>query len=210
MQVDDIVEIQDRLRRADGRPCPQHIASIIAETGALLRGHFRLQSGLHSSYFLRAAQLLFRRDHASLFASELVPVLNARGLHVVLSASSAPAFLARSIAEQLGIPYALVATDEKRRPIGELTEGKVEQKQSVLIVTDVVTTGGAHDVLRRFCDEIGAIAVVSASLAVLNSSWLQDPNHVGIFRAEWEIVQPTECPICRAGGASLWPAHELV
>lgn len=207
-RVDDLLEAKELVRAADDTPIADDLAARLVETRSLLRGHFLLQSGLHSEVFLRAAQLLYRPADGALFAAALARQIDGSTVDVVVCSEAAASFLAAPLAERLGTRLALVRVDARRRPTNELQSGAVDVGARALVVGDVVTTGRSVDDIERVVAAKGGQVVVTAALAVLGRDWIHPPRRVALLRPTWEVVPASSCSAC-ARDEAIWPAYEL-
>lgn len=209
MRVRDIARIQQLLLTTNtAAPCPEELAHIVSATGALLEGHFRLQSGHHGTHFLRAGQLLYRPEHGAVFADYVIRMLRGHPFDAILAPQAAPEFLARPIAEASRVPCFLARVDERRCPTGELVSGVLPAGANILIVSDVVATGASYDVLAALCQNDGARVGASVALAVLGKAWLAGSDRYALLRASWEPTTARDCPACRVQ-EPLWPSYEF-
>ena len=132
---------------------------------AVLRGSFRLRSGAQSSYYIDKYQFTTRPELLGRIADELVarlPVGVQRVAGPVLGAI--PLVTALSLKTQL--PMLIVRVDTpKEYGTSKQIEGPLEAGDKVVLVEDVVTTGGAAlgavETLRQAGAEVlGVLAVV--------------------------------------------------
>lgn len=112
----------------------------IAEV-ALLRGEFKLRSGRTSNYYLD--KYLFEtqpdilRELGKLFAARV-------GAHVdrIAGAELGAVALAAATAMEIGKPFVIIRNQKKDYGTSKLVEGALKPGDRVLIVEDVLTTGG--------------------------------------------------------------------
>jgi orotate phosphoribosyltransferase len=176
--------------------------SILAESNALLEGHFRYTSGRHGSvYFekIRVAQYPERVERlAGLMERRLGDLVS--GADIVCAPAFGALVFGFALAGRLGLPFAFLqrGTDERMRVRGGFTE--VRPGRRALVVEDVTTTGGSvresMEVLRKMGLSIAAVGLLvdrtggeldlgvpcRALLTVSAESWPED-----------------ECPLCRRG-----------
>jgi len=187
------------------------LVELIASTGALLRGHFRLQSGPHTEYFLRFGQLAYRAENAALIARVAVDALGlAPGSDaVVLSADNAGRFFASALARVVGSGEASVAIDQGRRPTREVARGTLEGAATVIVALDVVTTGASArallDVARAATEDVRVVAFARLGA---NLDQVDGVSVESLFDARWTRYAPSDCALCRAGHP-LVPGFEL-
>ena len=86
----------------------------LLQEDALLRGHFRLSSGLHSDTYVQCARFLRRPDLAAPAAAELARQLRAAGLvpDVVVGPAMGGVVMGYELARQLGVPGIFTERDD--------------------------------------------------------------------------------------------------
>src|SRR3989338_4601935 len=117
------------------------VLQIFDKHGALLKGHFRLSSGLHSEKYLQCALILQYPDIAEKLSKELAKKYSKEKIDVVIGPALGGITLAYEMARVLGV----------RGIFTERYEGKmvfrrgfsIEKGEKALVVEDVVTTGGS-------------------------------------------------------------------
>ncbi len=181
---------------------PNEVLDRFTQLGALLEGHFRLSSGSHSPNYLQCALVLQHPAEAEALGEALGKALAARLADVKPTAVLSPALggliIGHEVARALGV-RAIFA----ERVDGTLTLRRgfdLTPDDRVVIVEDVLTTGGSTretmDVAR------GRGAVVVAAAAVINRSGSTSPVDVP-FAALAAITPPTyqpeACPMCQQG-----------
>jgi orotate phosphoribosyltransferase len=167
-------------------------------SGALLEGHFRLTSGLHSGKYLQSALVL---QHPEL-ATALGQALGARTRHLQPTAVLSPALggivIGHEVARALGV-RALFA----ERQEGALTLRRgfaLGEADRVLVVEDVVTTGGSTRETAEVAQALGAQVVGAAAIVDRGT----DPARLSLplqalLRLEVPTWPPDSCPLCAAG-----------
>lgn len=189
------------------------LADDIARLRVLLEGHFELQSGRHSRFFIRFAGIGWQQKLVERLAPVLVSSAGlARGAEVtVLAPESAGLLLARAVADYLGAPLAVAAIDEQRRPTRYLRHGSVAPGRRIIIVNDVITTGKSLDPL--FSAPQTAVAGL-LSFAASGDAARRIEQQRGI-RAQWlasiawGTFEPSSCPLCADDQEPVLPAAEF-
>lgn len=166
--------------------------------GALLDGHFRLSSGLHSPGYLQCARVLQHPADAGVFGRAIADEVRGLGATVVLSPALGGIVIGHEVARALGV-RAIFA--ERQDAVLTLRRGfALARGEKVLVVEDVVTTGGSTretiDVARHAGAEVvGAAAIIDRSGG---RQGLDVP-----FHALAEMALPTyevdDCPMCARG-----------
>ncbi len=142
----------------------ESVLDLFRSTGALLEGHFKLTSGLHSNGYMQCARVLQHPAHAEALGRELGGRVRKLGADVVLSPALGGLIIGHEVARSLGV-RAIFA----ERQDGRLTLRRgfaIETGERVLVVEDVVTTGGSTretmDVARESGGRVvGAAAIVN-------------------------------------------------
>jgi len=209
-------EIRDVVVVSPRRGLPELLFRALADTGALLRGHFGLYGGKHTEYFIRFRALSRDRELLGQVADHLVARVEP-GVATVIVPESAGFFLGDAIAQRLNATVAVARTDLQRRPGRTLFNGAVHRGDSVLVVNDVVTTGTSLEPLLDLAADRGATVagvLVFGALdgpgfrAVLNRRGVPG-EHLLEAGPAWQLALPDQCPACARGLVPLVPAAEL-
>lgn len=174
------------------------VLTMFRESGALLEGHFRLSSGLHSAGYLQCALVLQHPHHAETLGRALAAVLPAGNVTAVLSPALGGLIIGHEVARALSV-RAIFA----ERQDGGLTLRRgfqLDDTDHVIVIEDVVTTGGSTRETVEVARKAGA-AVVAAGAIVDRSGGSSD---LGVpFHALVTLSLPTypaeSCPMCQAG-----------
>ena len=117
----------------------QKVINILKESGALLKGHFILRSGMHSSHYLQCAQIGQYLDKISILAKMLLQNITVQ-YKTVLSLAMGSLVIGQEIARQDNKRYIFL---EKKNDQLVLRRGlKIIENEKILIIEDVVTKGG--------------------------------------------------------------------
>src|SRR5215211_3431250 len=112
---------------------------LFKQSGALLEGHFRLSSGLHSGRYLQSALVLQHPAHAAVLGAAIADRVRDLNVNVVLSPALGGIVIAQEVARALGV-RAIFA----ERQDGKLTLRRgftMSETDRVVVIEDVVTTG---------------------------------------------------------------------
>jgi orotate phosphoribosyltransferase len=174
------------------------VLTIFRQSGALLEGHFRLSSGLHSPGYLQCALVLQHPRDAEILGAALADVVRALGAVTVLSPAIGGIVIGQEVGRALGV-RAIFA----ERQDGSLTLRRgftLEPGEKVLIVEDVVTTGGSTRETMDVARAAGAV-VVGACAIVDRSGGKQglDVPFQALLPMEVKAYQESECPLCQQG-----------
>jgi orotate phosphoribosyltransferase len=180
------------------------LLGIFRETGALLEGHFELTSGLHSPRYLQCALVLQHPRHAEWIGQALGARFGDERVSAVVAPAIGGIIVAHETARALG---ARALFTEREAGVMTLRRGfRVEPGERVLVVEDVVTTGGST---RETIDAVRSAGgmVVGAGSAVDRSGGAVD---VGIRREalltlEVPAYELERCPLCKLGTPAIKP-----
>jgi orotate phosphoribosyltransferase len=175
-----------------------HVLDLFRRVGALLDGHFRLTSGLHSPSYLQCALVLQHPREAEACGAALAQRVFNLGAQVVLSPALGGIVIGHEVARGLGV-RAMFA----ERQAGTLTLRRgfrLEPGEKVLVVEDVVTTGGSTRETIEVARAAGAEVVGAASI-IDRSGGRQalDVPYVSLAEIAVPAYEPAKCPLCLAG-----------
>jgi orotate phosphoribosyltransferase len=175
-------------------------------------GHFRLESGHHSRLWLDLDPLFAGPRRIEPFVSALASALRIYGIEGVCGPLLGGAFLAQLVAQSLAVDFCFT---ERVLPTqtGKLYEARYRlppafasriSGKRMAIVDDVMSAGSA---LRGTYSELqahGAVPVVAGALLVLGSKgadFFKERSIAveAVARDDFELWQPSNCPLCAAG-----------
>ncbi len=166
--------------------------------GALLEGHFRLTSGLHSPGYLQCALVLQHPREAEACGAAIAERVRARDVQAVLSPALGGIVIGQEVGRALGV-RAIFAERQDGRLM--LRRGfTLSPGEKVLVVEDVVTTGGSTRETIEVAREAGAEVVGAASI-IDRSGGHQDIGvpYDALATIALPTYQPEACPLCAAG-----------
>ena len=180
------------------------VLDLFRRVGALLEGHFRLTSGLHSPGYLQCALVLQHPREAERCGALLADRVRGLGAETVLSPALGGIVIGHEVARALGV-RAIFA----ERQDGKLTLRRgftISSGEKVLVVEDVVTTGGSTRETIDVARAAGAVVVGAASIIDRSGSnqGLDVPYHA-LATVSLPMYQPESCPLCAAGSPVVKP-----
>ena len=177
---------------------------ILREREALLEGHFLLSSGLHSARYLQCARVLMDPDLASRLgrslADALRPLLGGKAPRAVVAPALGGVLVAHEVARALGC---LGLFTERQGGAMVLRRGfRLEPGEPVVVVEDVITTGGSTREVIAAVREAGATVLAAGSL-VDRSGGAADLGvpRASLLRLEVPTYAAADCPLCAAGSS---------
>jgi orotate phosphoribosyltransferase len=183
---------------------PEEVIERFRRTGALLEGHFILSSGLHSPKYLQCALLLQHPAEAVRFGQAIAEHFQEQRIETVASPAIGGIVIGYEVARQLGARF--IWTE---REAGQMTLRRgftVRPGENVLVVEDVITTGGSTRETIETLSETGA-RVVSAASIIDRSSGRADVGVPRIALATLDVpsVAPSACEACARGEQAIKP-----
>ena len=176
--------------------------------GALLEGHFRLTSGLHSPGYLQCALVLQHPTEAEACGAALAERTRALGAVTVLSPALGGIVIGQEVARALGV-RAIFA----ERQDGALTLRRgfqLSPGERVLVVEDVVTTGGSTRETIDVARAAGASVVGAAAIIDRSGGQQQlDVPFVALASFALPTYSPEACPMCAAGMPVVKPGSRV-
>jgi len=184
----------------------EQVLEIFRQSGALLEGHFRLTSGLHSGRYLQCALVLQHPGHAAALGIALAERLReiAPAPDLVVAPALGGILVAHEVARCLGV-RGLFA--ERQEGALTLRRGfRIDPGERCFVVEDVVTTGGSTRETMEVVQRSGASVIATGSL-IDRSGGRTD---LGVPRVALAVLdvpnyQPDDCPLCKAGSAAVKP-----
>ncbi len=166
----------------------------------LLEGHFELSSGLHSSGYLQCARVLQHPDHAATLGAALAEQAARVEPSVVLSPALGGVVIGHEVARALGV-RALFA--ERRDGRLTLRRGfEIAPGERVLVVEDVVTTGGSTRETIDVATAAGGTVVGAATIINRGGEAVGfDVPFIALAQVSLPTYESSSCPMCAAGSA---------
>jgi orotate phosphoribosyltransferase len=176
---------------------PDLVLDLFHTTGAYLKGHFRLTSGLHSNEYLQCALVLQHPSMAERLGTDLAQHFPACSL--VASPAIGGLIIGHEVARALNCRFIFTERDAAGKMT--LRRGfRVTPGETAVVIEDVVTTGGStREVIELLQSE--GVHVAGAGSIIDRSGGKVD---LGVPRVALETLtvnswQPEECPLCRDG-----------
>lgn len=178
------------------------VLKIMEETGAVLKGHFLLSSGLHSDTYFQMARLFQYPAAGERLSRELAERFRADRVDAVIGPAVGGILISYELARQLGARSVFA---ERENGVLRLRRGfSIGEEERVLACEDVITTGGSVrevlDIVReRKADILGIACIVERGKADL-------PCRVeSLLKVEVNNYAPAECPLCLLGTPAVKP-----
>jgi len=196
-----------------------NVKEIYEKHKALLKGHFLLSSGKHSEYYLQSARVLEYPKIAQTLAKELAKEIINAGIKVDTVCSPAIGGLLAGYELARALEVRFIFTERVK---GEMTLRRgfeVKDGEKVLICEDIITTGGSAMEAAREIEKRGGEVVAFAAIANrgvckrVNGKTERKPEcklpedkpFFALADFDFEVYEPNECPMCKAGSEPIKP-----
>lgn len=180
----------------------EHILEMFRESGALLEGHFRLTSGLHSNQYFQCARVL----QYPKFCETLCAAIAAQFREARLDAVVAPALGGIVVGQEVGRQLNI------RTMFTERSEGSMQLRRGfaiaagerVLVCEDVVTTGGSVNEVIEIVRKAGGIVAGVGFLVDRSGGSVKFDIAPGgvqypVMSMKVTAYQQDACPLCKQG-----------
>lgn len=191
------------------------VLDLFIETGAYLRGHFRLTSGLHSGEYLQCAKVLAIPRYAERLGRELASTLRTKigdgPVDAVISPAMGGIIIGHEVARAFDAQSLFTERDGSSNEMVLRRGFELKPGERAVVVEDVVTTGGSTREVVHVAQQAGA-EVLAAGSIIDRSGGEAD---VGVPRVALETMKPvtydpSDCPLCRAGRPLIKPGSRSV
>jgi orotate phosphoribosyltransferase len=174
------------------------LLDLFRRSGALLEGHFRLSSGLHSSGYLQCALVLQHPQHAEALGKAIAARTKDLRPTVVLSPALGGVVIGHEVGRALGV-RAIFA----ERQDGELTLRRgfmLSETDRVLVIEDVLTTGGSTRETMQVATAAGGRVVGAAAIVDRSGARASfDVPFSALLDIDLPAHEPDRCPLCAKG-----------
>lgn len=167
------------------------------DTGAYLKGHFRLTSGLHSNEYLQCALVLAHPAFAAGFGKQIAA--NFPNCDIVVSPAIGGLIIGHEVARNLGARFLFTERGPDSKMV--LRRGfSLVPGETAVVVEDVVTTGGSTREVIELLQAAG-VKVLGAASIIDRSGGKADLGVPRIALATLNVTawQPEQCPLCQEG-----------
>jgi len=171
---------------------------IFTASGALMEGHFKLTSGRHSNRYMQCAQVLQFPEYTEQLAAHIAEKFAGEKIELVIGPAMGGIIVAYEVARQLKVPGIFCERENGKMA---LRRGfTIYPEQKVLVVEDVVTTGGSVVEVMDIVKQAGGL-VAGVAVLVDRSGGKVDfgVRTEAVLNMEIESWEADQCPLCQAG-----------
>ncbi len=174
----------------------QRVEELLKKCGAYMEGHFLLRSGKHSGHYVEKFRLLEQPVIAAELCKGMADAFWSAGLERVAGPALGGVVIAYEVARALGVPCAFAERVEDKLTFRRGFVFRPGEK--VLVVEDIVTTGGSARQVVEAVREAGANAVGAAVLVNRSGKALNlGTESIALLDMDIPTYSPEECPLCK-------------
>ncbi len=187
----------------------EQILKHFRETSALLEGHFILSSGLHSPKYLQCALALQNPVDAAKFGNAIAENFNGEQFDSVASPAIGGLIIGFAVARALNVRF--IWTEREKGAMTLRRGFSVSETERILVVEDVITTGGSTRECIEALETRGAKVSGAASI-IDRSNGAADVGVPRIALASLDVpsYKVEDCPMCERGEIPIKPGSRTV
>lgn len=173
------------------------VLAALRDAGAILSGHFQLTSGRHSDTYVQCARVLEDPGLTTRLGEAMAEAVAGRHVDLVAAPAVGGIIIGFAAAQALGVKFIFSERQE-----GAMTFRRsfhVPRGARVLVVEDVVTTGGSVAEVIDLVRAAGGEVVAVTSIIDRGGDKKFDAEFLPLLKLEVESMEPHECPLCAAG-----------
>ena len=177
----------------------EEVRALLVKTGAIMDGHFLLTSGLHSPHYVEKFNVLQHPAYTAQLCAAMAEKFKDAEIETVVGPVTGGILLAHETGKALGTRAIFT-----ERVDGKMTFRRgfsLREGERVLIVEDIVTTGGSIKEVIEVVKAAGAVPV-AVSMLVDRSGGKADFGDVpstALLTMDVETYSPDTCPLCAKG-----------
>ena len=177
----------------------KEVDDLLIETSAIMEGHFLLTSGLHSPRYVEKFNVLQKPVYTEKLCRAMAEKFKDANIETVVGPVTGGILLAHETGKALGTRAIFT-----ERENGKMTFRRgftLHEGERVLIVEDIVTTGGSIREVIDVVKEHGGIPVAVSMLVDRSGgkATFGDVPSTALLHMDVQTYQPDECPLCKQG-----------
>ncbi|MBA3631335.1 MAG: orotate phosphoribosyltransferase [Acidobacteria bacterium] len=187
----------------------EQILEHFRETGALLQGHFILSSGLHSPKYLQCALALQYPPDAAKFGRAIAEYFTDANIETVASPAIGGLIIGYETAKALNVRF--IWTERENGAMALRRGFSIKKGERILVVEDVITTGGSTRECIKALESRGAEVMAAASI-IDRSNGAADVGvpRISLVSLEVPSYKSENCPMCKRGEIAVKPGSRKI
>ncbi|MBU0758788.1 MAG: orotate phosphoribosyltransferase [Candidatus Omnitrophica bacterium] len=174
------------------------IIKIFEKKRALLKGHFKLSSGFHSSAYLQCALVLQYPEYAEKLCNQLAGYFRDEKPTCVVAPALGGVVVSYETARALGVRS--LFTERKDGKVLLRRGFEIEQSDRVLVVEDVITTGLSTKEVLETVRSTGATIIGVGSIIDRSGKNIDfGVKSSSLVKIDLPVFPPEQCPLCKEG-----------
>lgn len=175
------------------------ILDILKDAGVLLEGHFLLTSGKHSDRYLQCAKIFQDTKYSEVLCKDLAQKFKDNEIDLVVGPAVGAVIMAYEVSRQLGVRNFFTERDNN----GKMTlrrNFEIKKGERVLVVEDVVTTGGSVKEVLELLKESDAEVVGVGSIVDRTGGKIDfGYPYKSVLSVDVLAYEASDCPLCKEG-----------
>lgn len=175
------------------------VKDLLTKTNAIMHGHFLLTSGLHSPHYVEKFNVLQHPEYTELLCRAMAEKFKDKDIDTVVGPVTGGILLAHETGKALGTRA--IFTERENGKMTFRRGFSLKKGERVLIVEDIVTTGGSIKEVIDVVREFGGIPVAVAMLVDRSNGKVKFDRVpcTALLHMDVEAYAPEECPLCKEG-----------
>lgn len=181
----------------------EQILDIFEKTGGVLKGHFLLTSGRHADTYMQCAKLFTDAACSEKLCKALSKKLKEYRADLVISPAVGGILMGYEVSRHLGIPN--IFAERENGKFGLRRGFSLAAGARVIVVEDVVTTGGSVKEVMDLVTELGGKVAAVASVVDRSGGKVDfGVPYAALLSLDIQSFEPADCPICKEGEIPLY------
>ena len=175
---------------------PRELLKLLQETGAMLDGHFLLTSGRHSNVYIEKFRILEHPQALDDVCRAMSETVQNQNVELVLGAAIGGILIAGGVGRYLDVKHIFSERVDGKM---ELRRGfSITKGQRIIIVEDIITTGGSVFELIQLAKDYEAEIVHVVNLVDRSSGEVNfEVPTTALLTIPSESWEPEDCPLCQ-------------
>jgi len=178
----------------------EEIMKKFEKTGAILKGHFKLTSGVHSDSYIQCAQVMQYPEFIHNLCSELGKKFKGEDIDVIVGPAMGAIIMSHVMAMVLGPWVRAIFTEREDGKMTLRRSFEIKKGEKVLVVEDVTTTGSSAreviDIVKsRQAKVVGVGALIDRSGGKVDFGI----RYEKLLTIKMNTYEPDNCPLCKKG-----------